>query len=276
MIRKSISVVLAILTALCLQLPVAAEEEVLVDIAPTPHVAATADDGVPQYLITFVDAFGQIGFEQILQEGQFVLIPEYVPIRDGFTFMYWYDAAHPEVLPFEFGHATSQDIILWPYFVQEGMEDTVINAPIGEIIREPGVPAFLPGALEDSEIPTVLPGPAPDAEDAPTIAVVSDNVNTTDVDDSPEAVREGLSLSGCAINVFSNHADITTEGETVLLWAELEGFGRQDVSLQWQYMQNPGDAWTDAPGANDLTHSFVATGDSLHYAWRLIAALKDA
>lgn len=59
-------------------------------------------------------------------------------------------------------------------------------------------------------------------------------------------------------------------GMGITLAAEVTGAAEGEYTIQWQYsedMQN----WTDIPGANDLTYTFIANGETVTYAWRAVA-----
>lgn len=59
-------------------------------------------------------------------------------------------------------------------------------------------------------------------------------------------------------------------GMEITLAAEVTGAAEGEYTIQWQYsedMQN----WTDIPGANSLTYTFTANGETVTYAWRAVA-----
>lgn len=73
--------------------------------------------------------------------------------------------------------------------------------------------------------------------------------------------------SGCRVNVYSTLSDIVHEGDIITITGELIGYDDMVVGLQWQVEEGFG--WKDVPGATALTHSFVATQDTINLSWRL-------
>ena len=59
-------------------------------------------------------------------------------------------------------------------------------------------------------------------------------------------------------------------GMGITLAAEVTGAAEGEYTIQWQYsadMQN----WIDIPGANSLSYTFTANGETVTYAWRAVA-----
>ena len=59
-------------------------------------------------------------------------------------------------------------------------------------------------------------------------------------------------------------------GMGISLAAEVTGAAEGEYTIQWQYsadMQN----WIDIPGANSLSYTFTANGETVTYAWRAVA-----
>ena len=59
-------------------------------------------------------------------------------------------------------------------------------------------------------------------------------------------------------------------GMGITLVAEVTGAAEGEYTIQWQYsadMQN----WIDIPGANSLSYTFTANGETVTYAWRAVA-----
>lgn len=80
-------------------------------------------------------------------------------------------------------------------------------------------------------------------------------------------------LSERCVNIYSDMGDIVREGDIITLTGELVGFGASIFTLQWQY--DDGMYWRDVEGANGLTHSFIATGETINYSWRLSVSADD-
>lgn len=80
-------------------------------------------------------------------------------------------------------------------------------------------------------------------------------------------------LNERSVNIYSSMGDTVRKGEVITLTGELVGFEDKDINLQWQY--DDGMCWTDVPGANDLTHSFTATVESINYSWRLAVTVNN-
>lgn len=74
-------------------------------------------------------------------------------------------------------------------------------------------------------------------------------------------------LSERSVNIYSDLGDTVREGDIITLTGELVGFSAADLLLQWQY--DDGFTWTDIPGANRLTHAFIANAQTINYSWRL-------
>lgn len=90
---------------------------------------------------------------------------------------------------------------------------------------------------------------------------------------SPKAGRVRSAQSERKVNIYSDMGDTVYEGDIITLTGELVGFDSQDVRVQWQF--DNGMQWVDVPGANQLTHSFVATAETVDYSWRLSVANND-
>lgn len=80
-------------------------------------------------------------------------------------------------------------------------------------------------------------------------------------------------LADRSVNIYSDMGAVVHEGDIITLTGEVNGFSSSDISLQWQY--DNGMSWTDVPGANKLTHAFVATGETINYSWRLSVNIDD-
>lgn len=72
------------------------------------------------------------------------------------------------------------------------------------------------------------------------------------------------------ISFYSDHAGKGVKaGETITLYAVLEGFEDDTVKIWWQYTPDNGATVIDAPGATGMTYSFVATHENIPYLWRV-------
>ncbi|MDL2318044.1 hypothetical protein LJC74_02985 [Eubacteriales bacterium OttesenSCG-928-A19] len=80
-------------------------------------------------------------------------------------------------------------------------------------------------------------------------------------------------LADRSVNIYSDMGAVVHEGDIITLTGEVNGFSSLDISLQWQY--DNGMSWTDVPGANKLTHAFVATAETINYSWRLSVDVTD-
>lgn len=67
--------------------------------------------------------------------------------------------------------------------------------------------------------------------------------------------------------VYSDMGSVIYEGQYVTLYGEISGFERLDVSFQWQF--DDGMGWKDVIGANRLTHTYLASQQTINYSWRL-------
>lgn len=74
-------------------------------------------------------------------------------------------------------------------------------------------------------------------------------------------------LSEKCVGIYSDMKSVVREGDLITLAADMVGYEDTEITLQWQFSN--GLAWIDVPGANGLTHSFVATDESIHYSWRV-------
>lgn len=84
---------------------------------------------------------------------------------------------------------------------------------------------------------------------------------------NPMADKGYTLLAERSVNIYSDMGDTVYEGDVITMRGDLIGFVGKDVTLQWQY--DNGWSWTDVPGANQLTHSFIATQETINYSWRL-------
>lgn len=80
-------------------------------------------------------------------------------------------------------------------------------------------------------------------------------------------------LAKRSVNIYSDMGDSVREGDIITITAELIGFDDEPVSLQWQF--DDGYYWVDVPGASQLTHSFVATAETVNYSWRLSVSVDE-
>ena len=59
-------------------------------------------------------------------------------------------------------------------------------------------------------------------------------------------------------------------GMELTLVAQVTGAEEGEYTIQWQYSADM-QTWTDIPGANGLTYTFTADGETVTYAWRAVA-----
>lgn len=81
-----------------------------------------------------------------------------------------------------------------------------------------------------------------------------------------------VELEPLSVWVTTTHpADEPVEyGMELTLVAQVSGAEEGEYTIQWQYstdMEN----WVDVPGANSLTYTFTANGETVTYAWRAVA-----
>ena len=58
-------------------------------------------------------------------------------------------------------------------------------------------------------------------------------------------------------------------GAEITLEAHVEGAEEGEYTIQWQYSADL-ENWIDIPGANSLTYTFFADGETVTYAWRVV------
>lgn len=206
------------------------------------------------YLLTWKDHEGKILREGELEEGTPIAKPVLDMDRDGFAFIFWYDAKLLEQEPvvieeFVFGNGIWEDTVLLPLYeeiiAEDGRKETDVE--------QPG-----PNDEEPETMPGILLG-------GDTIQIIDDPETLENMETSP--------LANCVIRIYSTHESCMNEGDTVKVWAELIGFEGLIADFQWQYSVNG--EWVDVPGANDLSHTFAATSESINYGWRLAATILD-
>ena len=56
----------------------------------------------------------------------------------------------------------------------------------------------------------------------------------------------------------------------ITLEAQVTGAEEGEYTIQWQYSKDL-ESWIDVPGANDVRYTFVADGETITYAWRVVA-----
>ena len=59
-------------------------------------------------------------------------------------------------------------------------------------------------------------------------------------------------------------------GTEITLQAQVTGAAEGEYTIQWQYSADL-ENWIDVPGANGLTYTFLADGETVTYAWRVVA-----
>lgn len=275
------ALVLAMFVLLCAAIAVCAEGT---DAAPQLQEEQTetikAEDNeetlapTPVYTLAFLAYTEDVLYSEQLKEGDTIIAPFFIPMRDGYTFLFWYDQSAANetggVVPFQFNGQIERDTVLLPHYeALPSEEETVNEAPVLQmpwdvLTSEPETP---PQTLVNGE-PVI--GMHDDLLGNASVFIIED---PEDEETGPEGLEESANnlLEGCEVRVFSSHSDCIDVGATIELWAELIGFDSADANLQWQYFDG---AWHDVPGATGTSHTFTATAETVNYGWRLAATLK--
>ena len=90
---------------------------------------------------------------------------------------------------------------------------------------------------------------------------------------APKTKRSTRLLTERSVNIYSDLGDTVREGDIITITGELIGFNSENITVQWQF--DNGFNWVDVPGANKLTHAFVATAETVNYSWRLSVTTDD-
>ena len=93
------------------------------------------------------------------------------------------------------------------------------------------------------------------------------------VEEEPESEPiEEETVEPLTVWISSLHpADEPVEyGMGITLVAEVTGAAEGEYTIRWQYSTDMAN-WTDIPGANSLTYTFTADGDTVTYSWRAVA-----
>ena len=79
-------------------------------------------------------------------------------------------------------------------------------------------------------------------------------------------------LEPLTVRIFSLHPTDQPVyfGTEITLEAQVTGAEEGEYTIQWQYSKDL-ESWIDVPGANDVRYTFVADGETITYAWRVVA-----
>ena len=69
------------------------------------------------------------------------------------------------------------------------------------------------------------------------------------------------------VTIFTSRKAVMTEGESIELTSELEGFDNYEIRYQWEC--NKGEGFEPVEGANDATFVYAASLETLGWDWRL-------
>lgn len=249
----------------CGAIAAAEEPEPIVNESEEPEIVLQQETiELAEYTLTFLAYNREILFEEKLTEGDPMVLPFFIPVRDGFLFLHWYSVSESEKTgafdPFVFGPGIQEDTVLMPFY--EALPEIPDEEPAPPEGERPGA---LPEPEEEEE-----------EEEPENAGMLGDQIVLIIDDPIEEEIEEeeGAQDVVRGIDVFSSHAECIDLGETIRVWAVLTGFTAEDANLMWQYFD--ADGWHDAEGGADtLEYSFEATSESVNYGWRLAATLKD-
>lgn len=272
--NKVVSWAMTLLLVLCFTSAALATEGELSFSPPElepEEVIILPEASLPVYSLTFVDDDDTVLLQESLTEGDTIIEPSFIPERDGFFFLFWYDVnAFERTLsydPFTFNGAIYQDVLLKALYEEIPVIIVEVDPPADPNTELHPDLSNLPETLENGSL--VL-------EEFPQLG----NVDVMLIEDpngalKPEEEPEFSPVGNCGILIFSSHEDCMEEGAVIDLWAELIGFENLTANFQWQYSVDGGVTWIDVPGATGLTHSFIADPDTINWGWRLSATLED-
>ena len=69
------------------------------------------------------------------------------------------------------------------------------------------------------------------------------------------------------VTIFTSRKAVMTEGESIELTSELEGFENNEIRYQWEC--DKGEGFEPVEGANDATYIYAASLETLGWDWRL-------
>lgn len=92
-----------------------------------PEVDEAAAPG-ETYSITFCDWYGKALYTAHVVPGDLVEMPEEVPHVSGHVFLFWFDAGQEKSEPFDFDSAPQDHLMLFPFYVPEGAEESAMQA----------------------------------------------------------------------------------------------------------------------------------------------------
>ena len=90
---------------------------------------------------------------------------------------------------------------------------------------------------------------------------------------APKTKRSTRLLTERSVNIYSDLGDPVRERDNITITGDLIGFNSEHITVQRQF--DNGFNWVDVPGANKLTHAFVATAETVNYSWRLSVTTDD-
>ncbi len=104
------------------------------------------------------------------------------------------------------------------------------------------------------------------------VLTITEKVEEEEVVEAAEGEETKEKLEPLAVRIFSLHPTDQPVyfGTEITLEAQVTGAAEGEYTIQWQYSKDL-ESWIDVPGANDVRYTFVADGETITYAWRVVA-----
>lgn len=314
--KKNLVRMLAVLTALliavsCVGASAVAEEPAPNAVAQTAGEQTEATEEAVEQAEPIVFTVEFITDDEIkevkLNQGETLKQP-LDPVKDGYTFLYWYVAKpkQEEIKPFVFDREVVCDLELVAQFAEieviiedaepaeseeEIFEEPAADAPKEEPSAETAGGEALDILIIDDEDPAPADGENVAAEEyaagEPTLSegestdedvVVVEDEPAAEATEVKEIAEEEVPLAGPApqrtVSVQCDAGAQMAEGTMITLTGVLSGFDGCDIAYQWQC--DSGNGWENVEGANSLTYSFSANAQTLNYGWRLSVTVLPA
>lgn len=104
------------------------------------------------------------------------------------------------------------------------------------------------------------------------VLTIMEKAEEEEVVEAAEGEESKEKLEPLSVRVFSLHPTDQPVyfGTEITLEAQVTGAAEGEYTIQWQYSKDL-ESWIDVPGATDVRYTFVADGETITYAWRVVA-----
>ena len=76
-----------------------------------------------------------------------------------------------------------------------------------------------------------------------------------------------------SVDVYASVSDTLDFGDSITLYARLNGYENVEYDIQWQ--TNSGSGWEDIPGANGTSYTFTFSESNYANDWRVVTHVHE-